>query len=164
MTSCVSAFIFITGISLLAFPLEGRCQRSSFKFDFGMGRAAGGYLKATPKTRFSKETGYGFLDTTGLKGVVRDEKQGLSSDFITGDHPFFFSVMLPEGNYEVLIYLGDTGGTSSQTVRVENRRLMLENTNTSEGKIEKKEFTVNIRVPSIAGTADQVRLKPREYG
>ncbi len=58
--------------------------------------------------------------------------------------------------------LGDEKGTSVQTVRAECRRLMLHKAGTAAGKIESREFTVNIRTPQIENTGEQVKLKPRE--
>src|SRR5947199_2922633 len=44
-----------------------------------------------------------------------------------GDKPWFFSVKLPEGNYNVTLVLGDANEPSLTTVKAESRRLMLEN-------------------------------------
>jgi lysophospholipase L1-like esterase len=62
--------------------------------------------------------------------------------------------------------LGDEKGTSATTVRVENRRLMLENVRTTYGKIITQIFTVHIRDSLIrdknGSVVDKIRLKPRE--
>ncbi len=139
---------------------------SSMKFDFGSGRVAEGYIRITPDTKFNYHTGYGF---DGSSATESPERTGdaLTSDFITGKKPFYFFVRLPDGNYDVKVLLGDTKGTSATTVRVENRRLMLENVRTQYGKTITKTFTIHIRDSLIRhgeDVIDKIRLKPREAG
>ncbi len=132
------------------------------KFDFGSGKVKKGYIPVSASTTYTKEKGYGFLPGAELKTVNRGGNV-LKGDFITSDKPFYFSVNVPEGNYDVEVILGDKEGTSSQTVRVECRRLMVPPFETQDGKIEEKEFTVHVRTPKIAGTGEGVKLKPREF-
>ena len=80
---------------------------------------------------------------------------------LSSDHPFFFSVPAPEGNYKVTVTLGDTAAESTTTVKAELRRLMLESVHTDSGKSETRSFIVNIRTPAIS-TGGEVKLKPRE--
>lgn len=134
----------------------------SRKFDFGSGPVAAGYTAVRHQMLFSDDRGYGFLDTSGLRDVSRKDRNALSADFVTGSRPFYFSVKVPEGNYRLTLYLGDTQGQSSQTVRVENRRLMLEKLKSNTGEILKTSFLVHVRTPAIAGSSDLVKLKPRE--
>src|SRR6478609_1999533 len=138
----------------------------SYKFDFGSGAAANGYIKITPESIFNKQAGYGFAKGTALQAVRRKAGKDILNDFITADKPFFFSVQLPEGNYDVKILLGDAEATSATTVRAENRRLFLPNIRTEKGKFITKTFTVHIRDSLIrdAGNniTDKVKLKPRE--
>jgi lysophospholipase L1-like esterase len=101
---------------------------------------------------YDASVGFGF--ESGAKIVVHD-------GFITSDKPFYFSVKLPEGNYDVAIILGDKVGESTTTVKAELRRLMLENVHTAAGDIVTKHITVNIRRAEISG-GDHVHLKPRE--
>ena len=137
-----------------------------YKFDFGTGAAATGYTKVTPETLFSKESGFGFAKGTVVQSVQRNSASGISKDFITADKPFFFSVRLPEGNYDVKILLGDEEGSSATTVRAENRRLFLPNIITPKGKFATKTFTVHIRDSLIRDAekniTGKVKLKPRE--
>jgi len=90
-------------------------------------------------------------------------KAAVTDGFVTSDRPFYFSVKLPEGNYNVKIWTGDDGGTSDITVRAENRRMFVNRLQTEPGKHSVIEFTVNIRDSLIAGTNRKVRLKAREY-
>jgi lysophospholipase L1-like esterase len=95
---------------------------------------------------YSKESGYG-LDLGSSIGLK----------------PFFFSVAVPEGNYDVTVTFGDANRESITTVKAESRRLMIERVDTAAGEFTKRTFTVNVHTPKIAG-GGEVRLKPREIG
>jgi lysophospholipase L1-like esterase len=139
-------------------------QPSSFKFDFGSGKTAPGYIQVNPDTRFTYQTGYGFDQGSIVESVDRGGN-ALTGDFITGNKPFYFSVKLPDGNYDVKLLLGDTKGVSATTVRTECRRLMLENIRTKKGLISTQAFTVHVKDSLIRkemGAVNKVRLKPRE--
>ena len=139
-------------------------QTTTYKFDFGTDKPATGYLGVNNTTIFTKQQGYGFLPSTSKIEAIERHKQkpSFGSHFITSDKPFYFLVALPEGNYDVKIYFGDKKGSSLTTVKVENRRLMLEKVKTKKGKITEQTFTVNVRNAAIHGK-DSVKLKPREY-
>src|SRR6267143_1168404 len=79
----------------------------SLKFDFGPGKVAPGYTQVLQTTTYSKELGYGFEPGSNVSCVDRGLKDPLRSDLCTSDAPFFFSVALPEGNYDVTITFGD---------------------------------------------------------
>jgi len=153
---------FISTISFLLCYFS-MAQKPVFKFDFGSGKTAPGYIQINSETKFNYATGYGFDPGSVVESVDRGGN-ALTGDFITGKKPFYFSVKLPDGNYDVKVYLGDTKGTSATTVRVENRRLMLENIRTSKGNIRTELFTVHVRDSLIRsnGSTSRVRLKPRE--
>ncbi len=110
---------------------------------------------------YSRASGYGFEPGAAVTAVDRGGGDALRDDFITSDKPFFFSVALPEGNYNVTVTLGDARGETETTVKAELRRLMIENVRTAPGKFETRTFTVNVRTPQIAG-GGEVRLKDRE--
>ena len=138
---------------------------TTWKFDFGSGKTTPGYIKVTPDTKYSEKTGYGFSHHFSAKAIDRKTASLLTSDFIGSDSSFFFSVKLPDGNYNIKLLLGDVKGTSATTVRVENRRLMLQNVRTAKGQILTKTFTVHVRDSLIRdkeGVTDKVRLKSRE--
>lgn len=140
-------------------------QQTSFKFDFGGSRVENGFIPVTSDSKFDKKTGYGFMDISGLK-AVDNGGNALTGDFITSDNPFYFSVAVPEGNYDIQLNLGDTNGSSETTVRVENRRLMLNDIKTEPGEITEKIITVHVKDSTIRkrdGTPiGIVKLKPRE--
>jgi lysophospholipase L1-like esterase len=120
----------------------------------------------TSKTVYTEELGYGFVNNPELEDVSRGKKKNVSSDFIRGGKPFFFSVKLPEGNYDVRVVLGDVQGTSATTVRAECRRLFLPNIQTKKGEIKTETFTVHVKDSLIRDAnnkvIDKVKLKERE--
>lgn len=140
-------------------------QQTTFKFDFGTDRTENGFVPIKSTSKFDKKIGYGFMDISGLKSVDNGGN-ALTGDFITSDKPFYFSVAIPEGNYNITLNLGDSRGTSETTVRVENRRLMLDDVKTKQGEILEKQITVHVK-DSIIRNQDGtqigiVKLKPRE--
>jgi lysophospholipase L1-like esterase len=138
-------------------------EKTAFKFDFGSGKVEPGYIQVLPSTVYTKELGYGFDFGSTATALDRGGNDALRGDFCTSDKPFFFSVDLPEGNYNVTLTLGDQIGASNTTVKAESRRLMLEKVVTEQGKFATCTFTVNVRTPKIA-SGGEVRLKPREKG
>jgi lysophospholipase L1-like esterase len=153
----------VCGLTLCSISLFAQTIPTSFKFDFGSGKAAKGYTKVTPQDTTVDKTGYGFDFGSKVKSVTTDAKKSLTGDYITSDKPFYFSVNVPEGNYKVTLTLGDAKGGSFTTVRAESRRLMLEKAETANGDIKKYSFIVNIRKPQIS-TGGMVARKPREFG
>lgn len=153
LTCLVSLFIITSAAAQSA--------KTAFKFDFGSGKTAPGYTAVTPAAVYSLATGYGFDFNTAVKAVDRGGKDALKGDFVTSDKPFYFSVDLPEGNYNVTFTLGDAKGRSSTSVKAESRRLLLEKTETDPGKFSTHTFTINIKSRQILG-GNSVALKPRE--
>jgi lysophospholipase L1-like esterase len=154
-----------TFVSALAFCVAIHAQPNTFKFDFGNGKAETGYTKVTADMVYSKEKGYGFdFQTEGnVKNFKSKGKDALTSDCVMSDKPFYFSVYLPEGNYNIKIIFGNAKDSALTTMRLESRRLLVERLATAPGQFETREFTVNMRVPLIAGTKDSVKLKQREW-
>ena len=138
-----------------------RTTATSFKFDFGPGAVKKGYTQVLATTVYTKEQGYGFEPGSSVRCVDRGGNDALRADFCTSDRPFYFSVALPEGNYDVTITFGDREGETVTTVKAELRRLMLERVETARGHLETRTFTVNVRTPQIA-TGGEVKLKDRE--
>ena len=156
-----------SSVVLVAALLLSICSKAqTYKFDFGNGRVKKGYTAVTPESKFANEKGYGFTAESEVTAVDRGGKT-VNDDYITSTKPFYFSVNLPDGNYDVKIILGDKKGTSATTVRAECRRLFLENIRTAKGKFVTETFTVNVRdslIRDAKGTiVKAVKLKPREY-
>lgn len=134
------------------------------KFDFGTGPAEKGYTKVTPTTAYDPNTGYGFWPNATLTQGGDKKGKRMENDYIGSSKPFSFSVMLPDGNYDVSITFGDKNGTSSQIVRVECRRLLAENFETPQGQIVKRSFTVHMHGLNIGNDGKKVLINPREVG
>ena len=100
-------------------------------FDFGTANNTRGFIAVTPADIYTPVKSYGF----DLGFTPKPEDRGgnpLKGDMITREGSFYFSVALPQGNYEITVLLGDPVGTSNTTVKAESRRLMLENVITAE--------------------------------
>jgi lysophospholipase L1-like esterase len=153
----------LSSIFLSASLSLGATEPTDFKFDFGSGRIAPGYIQVLPTTVYTPELGYGFDLESKVSAVDRGGNDVLRSGFCTSDRPFYFSVKVPEGNYRVTVVFGDPAGATTNTIKAESRRLMLEQVVTAPGQFETRTFTVNVRTPSIR-SGGQVRLKARELG
>lgn len=150
---------------ILFFVFSGCATRGSNNFDAGIlkfsfqnsiseGQPIGGQnvTRVSTDDVFSRQRGYGFdLDT----------KPAFGDGCVTSSKPFFYSMVLPEGNFIVRITFGDASSATTNTVKAEMRRLMLEQVITKPGEFVARDITVNIRKPAISG-GDSVRLKQRE--
>jgi hypothetical protein len=166
----VVVFSIITGAALLfsvtnnnQLPTAHAQQTNApaWKFDFGPGPVARGYKQVMPQNIYTRTTGYGFEPGSQVACINRSDKDALRGDLCTSEKPFYFSVALPEGNYNVAVTLGDAAGESATTVKAELRRLMIESVETRAGRFATRTFTVNVRTPRFARDFD-VRLKDRE--
>ncbi len=144
-TGILPALLVITGSATL-------CAQTSFKFDFGNGKPAAGWIQVSPTNLYSREMGYGF--EPGAKMFF----ENLKVPSLTSTNPFYFSVKVPAGNYQVTVTL-DEGSVT--TIKAEQRRLMLEHKLTAKGKTATWSFVVNVRTPRISAAA-KVSLKKRE--
>jgi lysophospholipase L1-like esterase len=152
-------------LTVLLISVSLKAQQTSYKFDFGTKLTQKGYIAITADSKFDDKKGYGFTNGSTVKAVERNGNP-LTGDYITSDKPFYFSVKLPDGNYDVKLVLGDPKGSSATTVRTECRRLMLENIRTTNGKFATETFTVYVKdsmIRDVLGNViSQVKLKPRE--
>jgi len=160
----ISSVVFIIGITVSQSYSQTQPLTVPLKYDFGPGKVQSGYTQILPQTTYSPEKGYGFWPGAVLEGTDRKTGGALKEDFISSSKPFYFSVNLPDGNYDITVIMGDANGTSSQTVRAECRRWMLENTETQSGKIKEGKFTVHMRSQNIGDGGQKVAINPREAG
>ena len=162
---------FNTGILLIAtVVMVSSCiaqktttAMGSYKFDFGTGKTASGYTAVNPNSVYSEAAGYGFEKGAGITAVAAGGSNALSDGYITSNKPFYFSVKVPEGNYNVKVTLGDRQGTSDAAIRAECRRMMVNRVQTKKGEIKAVEFTLHIRDSLIRSSNSKVRLKQREH-
>jgi lysophospholipase L1-like esterase len=136
-------------LAFLLATLASAAAQTSFKFDFSGGQPEAGWTAIAPTNLYSAEAGFGFEPGAAVQ---------LANGAATSDRPFYFSVKLPEGNYEVIAAFV---GESTVTVKSELRRLVLEKIHAAPGQVETRTFIVNVRTPKISDT-NHVRLKPRE--
>ncbi|MFL9831217.1 rhamnogalacturonan acetylesterase [Flavobacterium sp. ARAG 55.4] len=101
-------------------------------------------------------SGYGFDFNTA-------EKVKLNSDSFTIDAPTYFSVQLPEGNYQVAVTYGSVSQNTNTTIKAESRRLMLDQHQLKKGETTTKIFNVNVRTPKI-NKISEIKLKDRDLG
>lgn len=154
--------VTVLGQAAWASPAGAAAEtKATYRFDFGPGEGAAGYIRVLPTTMYDASLGYGFLDGSAIQGIDRGGPGALTRGFCTSDKPFYFSVKLPEGNYRVTVTLGDPCGESVTTIKAELRRLMLEQVRTRRGELATRVLAVNVRTPAIAG-GGTVRLKDRE--
>ncbi len=155
----------LVACSFFLFASVLRCAgaAATFKFQFAPGKAAQGFIQVSSADAYTAERGYGFEPGSEVQAIGRGGAVPLRGGFTTSAKPFSFSVALLEGNYNVMVTLGDPAGPTATTVKAETRRLMLENIKTAPGRFVTRTFTVNIRTPKIPGDGE-VKLKPRELG
>ena len=146
---------------LLATVVNAQPKKADFKFDFGSGEAAKGYVAVSADQLYPTERGYGFERGAEISCLDRGGPDPLRGDSCTSDRPFFFSIALPEGNYSVTVVLGDAQSESTTTVKAELRRLFVEQAHTRAGEFITRTFVVNIRTPRIRNYSE-VKLKDRE--
>jgi len=87
----------------------------------------------------------------------------LSGGACSSDKPFFFSIPATDGDYKVSVVLGGPE-PSTTTLRAESRRLLLLEKSLPARASSTETFVINVRLPHIAGTDQDVRRKPREIG
>jgi lysophospholipase L1-like esterase len=108
-----------------------------------------------PAEPFSAHRGFGF----DLNTRPDDESR-----------PFYFSVVVPEGNYRVSVTFGHRSTPTSNTVKAESRQLMIERVDTETGEFVTRTFVVNVRNSRIpppeknAPGGSAVLLNDRETG
>ncbi len=126
-----------------------------FTFSFGAIPAPPGSVPVKPGAVYSDDLGFGFDPASG------DREPG---------RPLFFSVRVPEGDYDVRVVLGGVEEETVTTVRAESRRLMLEGVRAPRGTSVERSFTVNVRndrldpLPENARGGSRVALSERELG
>lgn len=152
----------LAGAFLLGLADSSALAQAPLKFHFGHGTPPG-YIEVLLTNAYSKSLGYGFDLDSKPTVVERGGSDLLRSSSCTGEQPFFFSAALPEGNYNVTVLFGDSKAGSTNTVKAETRRLMLQRLVTAPGQFVSRTFTVNIRTPRI-NDHSAVRLKDREKG
>lgn len=149
--SFMLARLVFTG-ALFCAAVASAASQSQFRFDFRTNPVRPGWTLVEPSRLYSLPSGFGF---------ERVAPPIAGAGCVAGERAFLFSVQLPEGNYRVTATFGSADTGSTNTVKAELRRLMLENVTTEQAAEETRSFVVNIRTPQIH-SGEFVRLKPRE--
>jgi len=144
----LSRSLFPALLLLAASPL---LAQTGGKYDFSSAQPQPGWTHVAPENVYSDAAGYGFEPGASVTA---------GKNAVSSDAPFYFSVKLPEGNYQVTATLGGDA-PSNNTVKAELRRLMLEKVQTADGQTQTGTFIVNLRTPNIS-TGGDVKLKDRE--
>lgn len=136
-------------------------RQVSLKFDFSAS-AKKGSIRVDPQNIYNGTSGFGFESGDAIKFVKRNHTDALYDGFVTSEKPFFFSVKLPEGNYDVKLAIGDPEGVCDLVVRAECRRRMTERVVAIKNEFKTILFTVHVRDTLIRTTGNTVRIKNRE--
>ncbi|THF77336.1 rhamnogalacturonan acetylesterase [Cohnella fermenti] len=115
---------------------------SSWKFDFGVGEAAAGYIKATPASRYHPSVGCGFTGEPDIAARDRGEPDALRRDLIIPADAEF-RVDVPDGSYQLSLLIGDWILPSHTTVKAAPGRLLISGLRTSPGQFVRE--TVSVR-------------------
>lgn len=104
-------------------------------------------------------------------GDSYDETKGFGFDFgtcyskldsdETDRKPFYFSVRLPKGNYDVEVILGDRALKGDTSIKVETRMLICKPIHTEPGQFVKHKFSVNIKALQT-GDPPKFKLEKQE--
>ena len=136
-------------------------KETSWKFDFGSGAVADGFIPVDEKSTYDSEKGFGIISEGTIQSKKGKGTDQLMADFVTSDQPFYFSVDVPEGRYKVTLTLANPTGNSRTTVKAESRRLMLEAIQPRKGESITKIILVDVRTPRINAT-EEIHRKLRE--
>src|SRR5690625_5296325 len=104
--------------------LRATTDEATHRFDFGPDDAplADGYLRITPTTSYSEGLGHGLRDADGV--ISRDRggegPDAPSRSFIASfDQPYTFQVDLPDGEWSVVLTIGEPAGAARTTVALQ---------------------------------------------
>lgn len=150
--------VFVMSLATLLQALYAQSVESkTYSFD-GRDKTA---IQVKPEDAFTAEKGYGY----DFQYVIDAARQSQNETFHLSDGIFYFSVVVPDGNYRVTVTLGSKKVKGNTTLRAESRRLFVQNVETKKGEFKTYSFIVNKRNTIILlpdGKTDRVRIKKRE--
>lgn len=145
--------LLLAMVVVAATATPGAAQTGARSLSFTCGASGSDATRLHAASTYSPARGHGFLTPpASVTGAV-----------CSGDAPFYFTMEVPEGSYDVTVQLGHPSRATVTTVKAEARRLMLEKVRTEPGRFVTRTFTVAVRTPRIPGGAG-VRLNSREVG
>ena len=128
--------------------------QTSKKFVFGINDNQPDVININDVISISKQKDYGF-------DFDNQESINITESFCTSEKPFYFSVKVPEGTYNVSIELGNPQNESTCFIKAEARRLMAYDLKIKKGETITINRTINVRSPQIDST-HSINLKERE--
>ncbi|MEL1252360.1 rhamnogalacturonan acetylesterase [Flavobacterium sp. DGU38] len=123
-------------------------------FNFGSAEKNNKGIPINTALAYNAATGYGFDLNSASNATI-------NSNTFSAFKPTYFSVRLPEGNYQIEVVMGSSEKQTNVTIKAESRRLMLDQLSIKKGKPVTKVFNVNVRTPKI-DDSQNVSLKDRE--
>ncbi|MBN1927347.1 MAG: rhamnogalacturonan acetylesterase [Prolixibacteraceae bacterium] len=143
---------------VLSFHFLWANAQCKYLFEFGKPKGEEGIYYVTQPVTFSSETGFGFdIENSDSVSIVTTDRVG----YCTSTVPFYFSVKVPEGVYDVSVTVGNPEIESEATIKAEARRLMVFNQKIEAGSATNLHFSVSVRTPKI-DSARNILLKSRE--
>ena len=117
--ACAAAAAFAlscTAMTAMPSAVPASAANTYWKFDFGGGGTASGYTGVSASTGYNASAGYGFSSGTAVTNVAA-AGSGALSDAVqftnaTKDGNYTFCADVPNGLYQVSVWLGNTNRTS----------------------------------------------------
>ncbi|MDP5030684.1 rhamnogalacturonan acetylesterase [Paraglaciecola sp.] len=123
-------------------------------FDLGSQASDVDATALTQAVKYNQARGFGFDFNTAAQVIVEPHSVGAQQSL-------YFSVDLPQGHYQVELTLGSDLAASTNTVKAESRRLMLNQIKVVKGQHITRRFMVDVRSPIIS-SEKRIALKERE--
>jgi len=139
--------------SLLKVNADSIKETRPLVFQFGTSKKTKETLIKTALV-YDSNTGYGF-DSNSASNVK------INSNSFSITKPTYFSLKVPEGNYQIEVVLEGSAKESNVTIKAESRRLMLQEFPIKKGQKITQVFNVNVRNIKIDGQTN-ISLKDRE--
>ncbi|WP_449867047.1 GDSL-type esterase/lipase family protein [Paenibacillus arenilitoris] len=111
------AFNMLT-VAMASLTSEPPHEADEYRFDFGSGSAAEGYVKVDAKRAYVEGNGYGFADTSLVEDANRETGNALTEDFTRVNGTSFLAEIEP-ANYRVTMTLGDAQEATNVGVAAE---------------------------------------------
>ena len=150
----------ITLATILTIGLLNLVHATQLVFQFGNSRPIvnqiNNHIQVNSPLAYSEQLSYGFEFESNNNALFEQHA------FIA-TQPVYFSVLLPEGNYAVELVFGSEQQASSNTIKVESRRVQINQLALAKGKSTRQQFLVNVRRPQI-DAQQAIVIKPREQG
>jgi len=116
------------------------------KFDFGTDSSAveAGYTQVLSTTLYSEDTGFGWVDTSGLWARDRGSPDALRRDFVFSSSNRTFRVDVPNGKYMVQVIVGDNAYSHDNVYVYAEGVLVVSNLTVEAGRFAEVVFYVEV--------------------